>query len=275
MSDEHDDKSGQGQSHGGGHGGGSGGGHGGGHGGGGGSHEEHEGAPEWLISFADNTALLMGFFVIMLALNMGPKGGTAPDKSDSQAAKESGQSPEALDWAIGVRAAFHNPVRPDSDDPRDRILAMRLRERAAQRVESPHPGIRGEAHKVQTVRPTDFHAISGAVAFNEGSAALTDSARQQTAELAQRIRGKRNIIEIRGHVGPGEVAGADARARLSFDRALAAATALADQGLDWRQLRIIACGDNERLRPRAYTQADRSVNDRVEISVTDEVMVTP
>lgn len=34
------------------------GGHGGhGHGGG---HEEHAGAPEWLISFADNVALLMG-----------------------------------------------------------------------------------------------------------------------------------------------------------------------------------------------------------------------
>ena len=53
-----------------GHGGGS---HGGGHAAGG--HEEgHEGAPEWLISFADNVALMMGFFVILLAMNMGPKG---------------------------------------------------------------------------------------------------------------------------------------------------------------------------------------------------------
>ena len=42
-----------------------GGGHGGGgHGGGGhgGGHEEHEGVPEWMVSFADNTALMMGLF---------------------------------------------------------------------------------------------------------------------------------------------------------------------------------------------------------------------
>ncbi|MCL4212087.1 MAG: hypothetical protein KJZ68_15650, partial [Phycisphaerales bacterium] len=49
------------------------GGHGHGHGGGG--HEEgHEGAPEWLISFADMVMLMMGFFVILFALNVNPTG---------------------------------------------------------------------------------------------------------------------------------------------------------------------------------------------------------
>lgn len=68
MADEHDSHGEEGGSHGGG-------GHGGGAPHGGGAHEEHEGAPEWLISFADNVALMMGFFVILLAMNMGPKGG--------------------------------------------------------------------------------------------------------------------------------------------------------------------------------------------------------
>ena len=51
--------------------------HGGAHGGHGGGHEEEEegGAPEWLISFADMVMLLMGFFVILFALNVQPKGG--------------------------------------------------------------------------------------------------------------------------------------------------------------------------------------------------------
>ena len=39
---------------------------------GGGHDEEHEGAPEWLISFADMVMLIMGFFVILFALNMSP-----------------------------------------------------------------------------------------------------------------------------------------------------------------------------------------------------------
>ena len=45
----------------------------------GGGHEEEEegGAPEWLISFADMDMLLMGFFVILFALNVQPKSGNA------------------------------------------------------------------------------------------------------------------------------------------------------------------------------------------------------
>ena len=39
---------------------------------GGGHDDEHEGAPEWLISFADMVMLIMGFFVILFALNMAP-----------------------------------------------------------------------------------------------------------------------------------------------------------------------------------------------------------
>src|SRR6185295_16371327 len=74
MADETHEKHGEGEGHGGGGGGHGGGGHGGGgHGGGGGHEEGHEGAPEWLISFADNVALIMGFFVILLAMNMAKK----------------------------------------------------------------------------------------------------------------------------------------------------------------------------------------------------------
>src|SRR5262245_35934857 len=65
---EHSEHTEHGKSGGGHHGGGGGGHH--HHGGGGHGDGEHEGAPEWLISFADNVMLMMGLFVIMLAMNM-------------------------------------------------------------------------------------------------------------------------------------------------------------------------------------------------------------
>src|SRR5436190_2305796 len=105
-------------------------GHGGAHGGGhGGAHEEHhEGAPEWLISFADNVALMMGFFVILLAMNMakqttGGIGGKADMGGNPQEANS------MIDFAIAVREAFNNPVDVNSTDPRERDMVKRLIER--------------------------------------------------------------------------------------------------------------------------------------------------
>src|SRR5205085_10534811 len=82
----------------------------------GGSHEEHEGAPEWLISFADNVALMMGFFVILLAMNMDkPSQGGVGGQEKNPGGREA--STQMEDFAIAMRAAFNNPVREDSTDP--------------------------------------------------------------------------------------------------------------------------------------------------------------
>src|SRR5262245_29481834 len=111
----------------------SGGGHGGGghrhhHGGGGGHGDgEHEGAPEWLISFADNVMLMMGLFVIMLAMNMAKvtTGGIGGEDEMGGA-----PSAEMADMILSIRQAFNNPVNINSTDPRDAALVKRLIERA-------------------------------------------------------------------------------------------------------------------------------------------------
>lgn len=252
------------------------------HGGGSGHQQQHEdhdegehgGAPEWLISFADNTALLMGFFVIMLALNMAPKSSGAPSASDSesQAAKEAGQSAEALDWAIGVRAAFNNPVNVNSTDPRDRVLVMRLRERA-NRGQANDKGVDGTFDQSQSLKNGNFFNDVAVIPFETRSANLSSAASEILELTAQRMRGTKLQIDIRGHASAAEITSDDAYpAKLSFERALAVANALVKLGIERKQLRLVACGNAELLQHRIYKTPEHAVNTRVEIILTDRLV---
>lgn len=254
------------------HGGGGGHAHGGGGHGHGGGHEEHEGVPEWMISFADNTALMMGLFVILLAMNMGPKADPIMGGNPSEVDAYEGANARMLDWALGIREAFNNPVSIDSTNPNEAQLVKRLKQRK-------NPGTsqtlapEGDAQNQQAVRPTDYTEIGGSVSFEDGSALLNSSARQTIAEVAEHIKGSRWIVEVRGHVSPSETMRNSRKAmELSFERARAVAEQLVAQGVKWEQLRLAAAGDNERKVSRTYDRDEDRGNQRVEVIVTKESM---
>jgi outer membrane protein OmpA-like peptidoglycan-associated protein len=247
---------------------GGGGGHGGSHGGG--VHEEHEGAPEWLISFADNVTLMMGFFVILLAVNMGPKGGGGEDNPKSGDSKQ--PPPTLLDTQIAIREAFNNPVNLNSMDPNDRVLIQRLLERRGKSV-AKQDGPRGDEHAVQSLRKSNYFKLCGAVPFDDNATTLTAAARTTALDIANHLRGLRMIVDVRGHVSAAEAFHLpDQGMRLSFDRVLAVAKVLAEVGIDWRQIRLIACADNDRVKAITYDKAGHQPNERVEVVLTDEVM---
>jgi len=249
--------------------------HGGSHGGphGGGGHEEgHEGAPEWLISFADNVALMMGFFVILLAMNMKPTAETVGGHPHTEQTPGT-PSPEMLDWAIAVREAFNNPVNPES--PSDAALAARLIERERE-GKSDVKGPRGKHDSVRSLRPTDYFSLAGLVNFSEGAVELDEQGKAQTAEIAEHVKGQRSVVEVRGHCSATEAADFDDRGmRFSSRRAFAVAAELAANGVDWKYMHVIACGRNDRVSERDYDRFASENNQRVEVIVTSNTMDEP
>lgn len=262
MSDSHDKSGEDGHSK-------SGGSHGGGgHGPGGGSHEEaHEGAPEWLISFADNVALLMGFFVILLAMNMAkPKtGGLGGENKNPNT-----DSAEMLDWVIMFRESFNNPIDINSTDPAEAALVRRQKERLRD-GDTLQPGPDGDKHDVQAPRTTDFVNITCLILFPEGESSLSQDAVASIAQTAESLRGTQWIIEVRGHASTVETARNKVQSmKLAFDRAFAIAQELVRAGVPWDRLRVAACADNERATPTPRDAAGNGSNQRGEIVVTTE-----
>jgi outer membrane protein OmpA-like peptidoglycan-associated protein len=233
--------------------------------------EAHEGAPEWLISFADNVMLQMGFFVILLGLAI--KGASAGGlaKEGKRTAGGGSPTPEQLDFAIAVREAFNNPVDINSTNVNDLLLVRRLRQRASGKSDTAEEGLRGSEHDVQSIRRAEAYGTGGFISFPTRSNELDEAGRSAVEELATQFRGCQTVLEIRGHCSAAEAYGRDDRGmQLSYERALAVARGLVTKGLSWSQLRVTGCADGDRVTPTTYDEAGHRSNQRVEVIQLDQ-----
>ncbi len=235
----------------------------------GGSHEEHEGPAEWIISFADNVALLMGFFVILLAFSMAQ---THSGRYTGEGNAAAPGSPDFLDAVIGIRDAFNNPVSLTSTDPQEQLLVRRIRQKRGE-LPLDQEGPRGQHNQMQSIRPSKYFNLCGSVPFEHDSSELDDAGRQAVLDILNHLRGLRLIVQVRGHVSAAEAFNAPDRGlRLSFERAMSVAKLLSENDVEWRQIRLLACGDGDRLEAVSYERDKQDSNQRVEVILTEELM---
>lgn len=232
--------------------------------------EEREGAPEWLISFADMVLLMMGFFVILFAMNIA-------DKSGADGAEAGvGSGIEWDEFVYEVRKAFNNPIPLDSSNPEEQrfieAYLQKSQEQDGQSVPgSLDPGLEGDHDTVHTVRTSEYYGLGAVVSFNNDLSRLDEVSTRRIDELAERIRGMSSIIEVRGHATSAEAYRDPQQAvQLAFDRALTASRRLAEQGVRWERIRILSASDQDPLQALPQDAGTDRTNARVEILVVDE-----
>ena len=182
--------------------------------------------------------------------------------------------PDGRDGLLQSRAPdrFNNPVDINSNDPADAALIERLKRKAG-KSETRVPGVEGHEQDVQSIRPSEYYAVSGSVAFAENSADLAGAAASMAREIAAKVRGMNLAVEVRGHVSSVEASrGPEYAMTLSSQRAMAVARALAAAGVDWWQMRLVLCADHDRADAYPTSREADGENARVEIILTDDVV---
>jgi chemotaxis protein MotB len=256
--------------------------------------EIRNGAPPWLMTFADLMVLLMCFFVLMLSFSemdrekfalmsgsMTQAFGVQTDITATDVPK--GTSLAANEFSPGIPdPTTQNEVRQhtvDSDlDTLDLGLELRLRELKAQEdaAAAQAQELRAVFHQevddgTLLIRQEGSNVVIQLLekdSFPSGSAALESGSRDTLAQIGTLVAGMTGAITVSGHTDNVLIrSGGQYRSNweLSTARAASVAHELLAAGLDPARLMVSGHADTQ---PRAAndTAANRALNRRVDIT---------
>jgi flagellar motor protein MotB len=231
-------------------------------------HELCEECPEWIFTLADLIMCMMGLFVIMWVLKPGgsPQTAAAQDPKDQQ---------QWLETVGEIRKGFGYVPDPGSSDPVDQaMIAKQMRlvgpgEKGTQK--DPQDAAEGTDPQVQNIRPSKLAAVGTQINFEPGETILDSEDKRRLDQIADRIRGLRFIVIIKGHSSRDDLpesASSQAFMHLSIQRAQLAAEYLVERGVAPEVLRVQGCSIFEPIRQNAYTRDLQSANRRVDVFST-------
>ncbi len=224
----------------------------------------------WLLTYADMVTLMLGCFVMLASMS-------EPVKKED---KRYQQAIESIQRALGLPGGFG---RTTSNLPPDAAAQQILQVVAKHQDElarsaTTEEGVPGHDAAVKSLRDNGIYRVGGAIHFAQGSAKLPDEGVPDLRQIVNQIRGLTMTVQVRGHSSkvplPKDSPFHD-DIDLSMARARAVRDWLADPtrgNIDAQRLRIMACGSTEPLREPAYDPSDWSLNDRVEIVLTEALV---
>ena len=246
--------------------------------------ETSQGAPGWVVTYADFITVLLCFFIALVSMSDIKK-----DRFQ--------QAVESLQGAFGGFTGFKGGIEttPLDGNPKNTLI-QRLSELETPTVmnkprdsenegrNATEEGSRdrggggiagGQEFRVTTVRDGLRIVIGGSIAFDRFGAELKPEARELIAHTAERIRGYNTKVLVRGHATNEPLSSGSPFRNprdLSYARANAVARALEENGVRIVRILAVAAGDTEPLVRQAYTEERRALNRRVEILVTEDLV---
>jgi chemotaxis protein MotB len=211
-------------------------------------------------------SLLLTFFIMLVAMS--------ELKTDDKYRQVVQSVKEAFGYVGGIGAV--PSYDPPEVSPIIRQMAQADQNFKTFRGESSDPAPEGRRPAVTVVREGADFRLGGKAAFEEGKAELIDDVKPALREVADKIRGYNNKIEVRGHTSkvplPADCACEDHMA-LSVARAMAVRKFLIAEGqIEPSRVRVCGAGATEPLVARAYEEAAQEQNSRVEIAVMESLV---
>lgn len=156
------------------------------------------GVPEWVLTYGDMMSLLLCFFVLLAAMS---ELKTEEKTVIIESLLKQFGDPQTVALFIAANA-YNQEVREMGQ-----ILQEKAEEINAhnKKVKSGGKGPPGNKKRVRTIREGSRRTVGGPVLFREGQAQLTADGTEDIRQIAQSLRGKPQVVEVRAYMPPGGV----------------------------------------------------------------------
>ncbi len=215
--------------------------------------------PEWVVTFGDMMSLLLTFFIMLVSMSEMKKDEKIQAMFDSMRRQFGHEM--SMSASPGENSVHNSNMTSFASLARAKRLDIMQGGNKVQAVS-------GEHALVQSVRQGRNSTVGGMVDFPEASAKLSPEGRDQLKQMAEKLAGKPQMIEIRGHTSRRPVSEGD-HYELAFQRCRQAMQALVEAGIEPERIRLSSAGANEPIDAGLDPEA-RARNARIEVLMWDE-----